>query len=175
MATAPVTFCGYEPVYTESTRVTWNSPTAAGVAAAGAAGTYTATVLVPANALLLDVILHGVALWNAGTSATGKVGDADDDDRFFTDVNLKATDLLAGESIALSGGTGLSGGQEGADIANSHWLSRWSTSVRTIKLIVTLVGTAATTGETILQVVWARRPDARPGGRTIPQGVFVAT
>ena len=34
---------------------------------AGAAGTYAADVTVPAGAYIIDVQIHGVALWNAGT------------------------------------------------------------------------------------------------------------
>jgi hypothetical protein len=116
-----------------------------------AAGVYTASVTLPAGATVLDILVNGVALWNAGTSATLIVGDTDDDG-FFTDVNLKATDLLAGESLSLS----LAGGQEGAYVANSQVSPRYSASARTITAKATTVGTAPSTGETRVIVLWSQ-------------------
>jgi len=77
------------------------------------AGTYTAEFTLPVGAKLLDIVVVGEALWTAATSAALIVGDADDDDGFFTSIDLKATDLLANESIAL-GGTETAGGKLGA-------------------------------------------------------------
>src|SRR5690242_19360394 len=76
------------------------------------AGTYTIAFTLPANAIIDDAGWHAEALWAAGTSATSKAGDSTDDDGLFTGVNLKATDLLAGESISLS----FPGGKQGADV-----------------------------------------------------------
>jgi len=121
----------------------------------GVAAAYTVSIFVPAFSWLLDVSLHCVALWNAGTSATGKVGDATDDDCFFTAVDLKATDLIAAESIATYGGTALAGGKVGADVANSQWNRRFLSTSRVITFTNTLAGTAATTGEAILAVTYA--------------------
>lgn len=142
MAAEPKTFCGYEPVYSEQVYLDTTLGTAAGV--------YTASVIVPAYATIQDIVLNGVALWNAGTSATGKVGDAADDDGYYTAINLKATDLLAGESISFA----LAGGKAGAYIANSQVSPRYSTSQRVISLIITTVGTAVTTGETRMTVLY---------------------
>ncbi len=114
------------------------------------AGTYTAAVVVPAGATLVDIIIDGVALWAAATSAVLKVGDATDDDGYFTAVNLKATDLLAGESIDFYA----AGGKAGADIANSQVNRRYSASARTISGVVTSVG-AGTTGRTRMTVIYA--------------------
>jgi hypothetical protein len=117
------------------------------------AGTYTASVALPAAATLLDIIVNGVALWAAGTSATMKVGDATDDDGYYTAVNLKATDLLAGESLSFA----LAGGKAGAYIANSQVSPRYSATARTITGVVTSVG-AGTSGRTRMQVVYATPP-----------------
>src|SRR5215217_5079128 len=114
------------------------------------AGVYTATVDVPAGATLLDIVVNGVALWTATTSATLKVGDATDDDGFYTAVNLKATDLLAGESISLES----AGGKAGAYIANSQVSPRYSASARAIKGIVTTVGAAGSAGRTRMVVTY---------------------
>ena len=114
------------------------------------AGTYTATVVVPAGATLVDIIIDGVALWAAATSAVLKVGDATDDDGYFTAVNLKATDLLAGESIDFYA----AGGKAGADIAGSQINRRYSAAARTISGVVTSVG-AGTAGRTRMTVVYS--------------------
>lgn len=114
------------------------------------AGTYTGSVSVPAGATILDIIVNGVALWAAATSATLKVGDATDDDGYYTGVNLKATDLLAGESLSFA----LAGGKSGAYIANSQVSPRYSASARVISGIVTSVG-AGTTGRTRMTVIFS--------------------
>jgi hypothetical protein len=113
------------------------------------AGTYTASVALPAGATLVDIIVDGIALWTAGTSATMKVGDGTDDDGYFTAVNLKATDLLAGESINFYA----AGGKAGADIANSQVNRRYSAAARTIAGVVTSVG-AGTAGRTRMTVIY---------------------
>lgn len=128
--------------------------------AAGAAGTYSASVSLPAGAIVTDVIVHGVALWNAGTSAVLKVGDAADDDGFYTAVDLKATDLLAGESLSFAYPAGQFGAYLSVDytsvatIGAGYVDTRYSASNRVITATATLVGTAATTGETLITVVY---------------------
>lgn len=114
------------------------------------AGTYTGSVAVPAGATLQDIIVNGVALWDAATSATLKVGDVADDDGYYTGVNLKATDLLAGESLSFA----LAGGKAGAYIANSQVSPRYSASARTVSGIVTTVG-SGTAGRTRMTVIWS--------------------
>ncbi len=115
----------------------------------GVAGVYTLTLRQPAGSTLVDVGVTAVALWTAGTSATMKVGDATDDDGIFTAVNLKATDLLAGEQISAAGAAGTAGGKVGSDIAANQWNRRYSATARDIKFIVTTVGTAASAGRTL--------------------------
>lgn len=133
---------------------TWNPP---GLVASeltftetSAAGVYTGSVTVPAGATIHDIIVNAVTLWAAGTSATLKVGDATDDDGYFTGVNLKATDLLAGESISFD----QAGGKAGAYIANSQVSPRYSATARVISGIVTQVGTGAT-GVTRMTVLYS--------------------
>lgn len=118
---------------------------------AGAAGVYTGSVTVPAGAVIEDILVNGVALWTAGTSATLKVGDVADDDGYYTAVNLKATDLLAGESISFA----LAGGKAGAYIANSQVSPRYSSPARVVSAIVTTVGTVASTGATVVDVLYS--------------------
>jgi hypothetical protein len=115
------------------------------------AGTYTGSVSVPAGATILDIVVNGVALWTATTSATLKVGDVTDDDGYFIDVDLKATDLLAGESISFES----AGGEAGAYIANSQVSPRYSASARTVSGIITTLGAAGTAGRTRMVVIFA--------------------
>jgi hypothetical protein len=122
----------------------------------GAAGVYTASASIPAGATLHDIIVNGVALWNQGTSAAMIVGDATDPNGYYDAIDLKATDLLAGESLSFA----LAGGQAGAYIANSQVSPRYSASARTITAEVTTVGTAATTGHTRLTILYSVTPAA---------------
>jgi hypothetical protein len=115
-----------------------------------AAGVYTGAVAMPAGSTLVDVIVNGVALWAAASSATLIVGDGTDPDGFFTGVNLKATDLLAGESLSLA----LAGGKAGAYIANSQVSPRYAAAARSVIAEVTTVGSTGATGRTRVVVVY---------------------
>lgn len=117
-----------------------------------ATGVYTGSVSVPAGATILDVIVNGDVLWAASVSATMKVGDVADDDGYYTAVNLKATDLLAGESISFA----LAGGKAGAYIANSQVSPRYSATARTVSGIVTTVDVASGgAGRTRMTVIYS--------------------
>jgi len=120
-------------------------------AESGVEGVYTGSVSVPALATIMDIIVNGVVLWGAGTSATMKVGDAADDDGYFTAVNLKATDLLAAESINFA----FAGGKAGAYIANSQVSPRYSATARVISGVVTTVGTTSSVGRTRMTVYYS--------------------
>lgn len=140
------------------------------VSAGGAAGVHTASASLPAGAMILNVIVHCVAVWNAGTSATLKVGDAADDDGFFINTDLKATDLTAAQSISFD----FAGGEQGADVdvtaAGAHVRRRYLATARVVSAILTLVGTAATTGETYIDVIYTY-----PESVDVTTGTFVAS
>jgi hypothetical protein len=124
--------------------------------AGSAAGVYSASFEVPVGAFLMDVIVHSTALWTAGTSATLIVGDTADDDGFYTAVNLKATDVLAGESLAFAA----PGGKQGADVdvdaaGAQHVRRRTLAAARTLSAKVTTVGTVGTAGITDVIFVYA--------------------
>jgi hypothetical protein len=108
------------------------------------AGTYTGSVVVPAGSWILDIMVQAIALWTATTSASMEIGDATDPDGFYTAVDLKATDLLAGETLAFA----KAGGQEGAYITATHVLGRYSAAARTITATVVTVGAAGAAGRT---------------------------
>ena len=117
------------------------------------AGTYTGTVALPADAILVDIIVHAKALWAAATSAAMIVGDATDDNGFFDAVDLKATDLLVGESISFA----FAGGKQGGDIdvtaAGAHVRRRYLATARNIIGKIVSVG-AGTTGRTYMTVIY---------------------
>jgi len=122
-----------------------------------AAGVWSGSFEVPVGAMLVDVIVHGTALWTAGTSATLIVGDATDDNGIYTGVNLKATDLLAGESISFT----MQGGKKGADLdspitaADAAQVRRRAlAAARTLSAQVTTVGTAGTAGDTTVTFLY---------------------
>src|SRR5678816_1491040 len=114
------------------------------------AGTYTGAVVVPAGATLLDIVVNGVALWNNAGTASMKVGDTDDDG-YYTGIDLKATDLLAGESISFA----LAGGKAGAYIATAQVSPRYSATAHTINGIIVTSSTGGTTGRTRMTVYWS--------------------
>ena len=126
-------------------------------------GTYTGTVVIPANAEVINVIVHGEAVWTSAGAVTLIVGDTVDDDGFFTAVNLKATDLLATESIDLY----REGGKFGADIAvdytsvatigASQIKRRLLTAERTLQAKVTVASGTGTAGRTRVTFVYAPR------------------
>lgn len=121
------------------------------------AGTYTADFNLPVGATLLDIIVEAEALWDAATSASLQVGDVGDPDGYLTAVDLKATDLLAGESVSL-GSTQVLGGVVGAygTVGTSTHLDRNydSDSARLITATVASVG-AGTLGRTKVTVLMA--------------------
>lgn len=115
------------------------------------AGVYTGSVTVPAGGTVQDIIINGIALWTATTSATLKVGDVATDNGFYTAVDLKATDLLAGESLSFA----LAGGKAGTYIANSQVSPRYSAADRIVSGIITTVGAAGSAGRTRMTVVYS--------------------
>lgn len=116
------------------------------------AGTYTGSVTLPARAILTDVQVHAEVLWTAASSALLKVGDVTDDDGILVDVDLKATDLILGESISVY----QAGGQQGADLGDAatpgtQWNRRRLTTARVVSATVVSVG-AGTAGRTVVSI-----------------------
>jgi len=163
MASSPITYCGYTPVYSETKKLSIVQPDA--VSAGNVAGVYTAAINVPARSSILNVIVDGIALWNAGTSASMDIGDAADPNGHFAAINMKATDLLAGESIDAFHQGGQAGAYFTAPGAATHMGVRYSASARTISAVLTTVGTVPTTGDTNVTVVYVREPAAAGGVR----------
>lgn len=114
------------------------------------AGTYTGSVTVPRESSIVDILILGVALWDNAGNAVLKVGDGAVDDGFYSNVNLKATDLLAGESLSFA----LAGGKAGSYIAASQVSSRYSADERVISGIITTDGAGGSAGRTRMLVGW---------------------
>ncbi len=115
------------------------------------AGEYTGSVVVPAGAYLIDVIVHGVAVWDNAGAVDMDVGFAGDA-TIFDITSLKAAgDLLAGESISF--GTGSDGG-EGGTLATTNF-ARYNSGARTITGAITTASTGGSTGRTRMVVLYA--------------------
>lgn len=114
------------------------------------AGTYTGSVTVPAGATITDIKVRSTALWTAATSALMDVGDAGDPDGWFTQIDLKATDLLVGEEINFI----QTGGKEGAylSLTTGKRSAAYSASARVVSGIVVTVGASGNAGRTRMVV-----------------------
>lgn len=122
----------------------------------GSGTSYTGTIPILANTLVLDIKVRNLALWN-GTSASMVVGDDDDADGFFTAVNLKATDLLVGEVLSVMHST-LWGGTEGAYIVAASGLRNklYYTAANNVIGVVTPGAADGSAGSTLLSVEYVR-------------------
>ncbi len=127
--------------------------------AKNAAGTYTASVTVPANSWIYDIKVYGVALWNSATSASLSVGDGDTADGFYSGIDLKATDLLADEVLSFDS----AGGKPGAYIVAATGLRNkmWASTARVITGVVTEdTTTVVPTGITRMLVMYTSTSEA---------------
>ena len=122
----------------------------------GAAGVYTASVVIPAGSYVNDVQVHGVTLWDSASSCSMIVGDGDDDNGFYEATNLLSGGALAaGEVFAFNH----DGGEKGAYVTDDDGaLGGYSADARTITAKITSGG-AGTTGETRFLVIWSKPTD----------------
>jgi hypothetical protein len=125
--------------------------------------THTGTVVLPAGAVLLEILVSGGVLWTAA-AAVMKIGDSVDDDGYYTAVDLKATDLLVGESISIQGSNvAASAGQQGAYlVAATGQRGPLSTNFgahnvagTSITAVITVTTPATTAGRTYVTVFYA--------------------
>ena len=125
------------------------------IASGTAAGTFTGSVTVPGGAWILDIKLFCEAYFNQGTTASMIVGDAADPDGWFTAVDVKGTDIVAGTDAEVIDFNN-PGGTEGAYLvtATGERAEMYSSAERVITGVITTVGTAATTGELHMVVLY---------------------
>ena len=120
---------------------------------AGGALTYTGTVLVPAGATVLDVIVRNTVVWTNGTSASLTVGDDDDADGYITATDVKSAPAAdtngaaAGYSTRLSLGAG-AGAYKGGG-------GKYCAAAKTITATITTGAGAQTAGRTRVLVEYA--------------------
>jgi len=129
-----------------------------------AAGTYTLDFFLPAFAPVLDVLVHSDTLWTAGTSAKmnvgfwsvadGEISTVIDVDDIFTDIDLKATDLLVTESVSLNRGGGLEGDMTGVVATQLHGIDVVDDVDRFVRFTLTTVGTVGTAGVTYVYLMY---------------------
>ncbi len=112
-------------------------------------GTYTAEVTIPAGAVVLDVRWMNSVLWDNATSAGLKVGDGNDDDGYFTGVDLKSAPVA---DVNGAGGISSFKGDTGAGAFGG--LSVSYPTGGTISAVVTTVG-AGSAGRSKLVVLLA--------------------
>lgn len=115
-----------------------------------AAGVYTLRVPLPARSYILDVGVTCLALWTAGSTALLLVGDDVTADGFFASTNLRATDLIVGETNNIEH----PGGLAGAYIVSEQRLL-YQDGPRSVIFKVTTTGTAAAAGVTACFVEYA--------------------
>jgi len=106
------------------------------------AGTYTATVAIPAGATY-DVEIRNVALWTATTSAELTAGDGDDADGICAAIDLKtapAVDVAGAGGIIMSDNAAAFGAYQG--------FKKYCAAAKTVTLTVVTVGAAGDAGRT---------------------------
>ena len=130
-----------------------------------APGTYNLDVFVPAFAPILECIVHSDTLWTADTSAkmnvgtyevsSGAVGTVIDLDEIYTDINLKATDLVITESVGFNGAAGLHGDMTGVVATQDSYINRVDDIDRFVRFSLLTVGTVGTAGVTYVYLFYA--------------------
>jgi hypothetical protein len=137
-----------------------------GNAVGGLAGTWSGSIAIPAGACIVDVIVHCTAVWNATTTAVLTVGDGDTADGYYTAVNLKATDLTAGQDLTLA----MAGGKQGtflgdASSAGVHTTKAFNLAARNCvaKVITTGAPVTGRTGDTTVTFLYTYASPVKPG------------
>jgi hypothetical protein len=122
-----------------------------------AAGTWSASFVIPAGSILVDVVIVNDVAWTATTSATLIVGDATDPDGYFAAVDLKT--MTAGQGLSFAFPLAKQGAYVTPNIATSVGILRSlkAGSERTVSASVTTVGAPVTTkpGDTTVTFVYA--------------------
>jgi len=80
--------------------------------------TSTGTVVIPAGATLVDIVVTSSVLWSKA-SARFTCGDAQAATGWFASTNLNATDLLVGEALRAAGGSASWGGLQGVYLVSA--------------------------------------------------------
>jgi hypothetical protein len=115
------------------------------------AGTYTGEVVVPANSIVLDVVWINDALWTAATSAVLNVGDEDDPDGYFSNIDLKSAPLAATAKAPVS----ISSFAKDTGSGAYEGVQKYSNTEQTITATIVTTGTTGKTGRSKMFVRYA--------------------
>jgi hypothetical protein len=123
---------------------------------------HTGTVVIPAGATLLDILVSNAAYWGAA-SASMTIGDTASANGYLTASDLKATDFVPGEVFSVSGSTGNWAGKNGAYLvaatgrrgpASTNFGTQYI-SASTISVVITVGTPGSTIGRTFVTVFYA--------------------
>jgi hypothetical protein len=119
-------------------------------------GVYTGSVTVPGRSWLLDIKIYPVALWDNTGTAVMKVGDVTTSDGWFTGIDLKATDLIAGTNAEVIDFQN-TGGKEGGYLVvlSGERAVMYSATARVVSGVVTTSSTGGTAGRTRMVVIYS--------------------
>ena len=118
-------------------------------------GVYTGSVTVPPKSWLLDVKVYPVALWDNSGTAVFKAGDAATSDGWFTGINLKATDLIAGTNAEVLDFNNAGGKPGGYLVANTGERAvMYAATARVVSGVITTNNTGGSTGRTRMVVIY---------------------
>jgi hypothetical protein len=113
------------------------------------AGTFTATVVIPAGSTVYDVIFRNTVAWNSETSATLDAGDADDPNGYFAAVDVKA---LTADTATVPGSISVLQNDTGAGAYGG--LIKFYPTAGLITAAIVKVGTTGTAGRSRLSVIY---------------------
>lgn len=105
-----------------------------------------------AGAILLNIGLAALTVWNGSGAVTADAGNEDDPNGYLAGINLKATDLTANQLIDFNH----LGGKQGADlIANAgtdagHIVDAYFAAAHRIRVTITDANSDSTAGSTIV-------------------------
>jgi len=117
------------------------------------AGTYTGVITVPANSLILDIVWKNTKVWTATTTAVLNVGDADDADGYFANIDLKTepAEVTPINPVSFSSFNSDAGGKAGGYAG----LLKHSTSAQVITATAVTVGAAGDAGRSEMFVIYS--------------------
>lgn len=119
---------------------------------AAGAGTYTATVPIPAGATVLDVIFRNTVVWDSATSAAMTCGDDDSATGYFSSTNVKTTPAADTNGAGAGLSTRLSLGASVGTYAGGG--GKFCAAAKTITCAIVAVG-AGSAGRSRLLVEYA--------------------
>ena len=124
---------------------------------------HTGSVVIPAGATLLDILVSNAVYWAATGAVTMTIGDTASANGYLLASNLKATDFVPGEVFSVSGSTGNWAGLNGAYlVAATGRRGPASTNfgcnyigASTISVVISVTTPASTAGRTFVTVLYA--------------------